>query len=104
MTTTALLGSLPAMTPASYGVTDLAERWGVAKPSADEVLKQWEAAPGEGVPTVRRLNRGRVKYVEQSEVHAWEDAEEAAGRGRPGSGRSRGPDRRQRKLRGSSGE
>lgn len=95
---------LAGMPPSDvFGITDLAKRWGVSKPSADAVTER----PGfQAVVAVKRMNATDtsegLKYVDRDELIAWEEAELAAGRPLPGAKPTRGPDVRPRRRRGPS--
>jgi hypothetical protein len=87
----------PMTLPPAFGLTDLADRWGMSKPAAAAWTKS------EGFPQAQRINRERQEVFDQGEVIAWEEARRAAGQPVPGaSGRGkRGPDWAPRRRRGA---
>lgn len=93
------LAMLAGMAPSDvFGITDLAKRWDISKPSADAVTERPDFTP-----TVKRMNATDstpgLKYVDQDELIAWEAELIAAGKPLPGAKPTRGPDVRPRKRR-----
>jgi predicted DNA-binding transcriptional regulator AlpA len=89
---------VPAMTiPPAFGLTDLADRWGLSKTAT----LNWTKA--DGFPAPRRINRDRHAVWEQADVIAWEQGRRDDGLPVPGElgNGQRGPDRQPRKRRGA---